>query len=746
MPTHSFTRSASPQRSFLSRIKAPFGSKARNISDFYIQPDDPHRQYGPGDVVTGSVVLKVAKPFSVMHIVVRLHGFAQVFKTPNSPGDGSRSYQATLAAGKTRKGGGYYGNGFVSLFEDEAVLCGDGRLGEGTYQFNFELFFSRDRLPSSIDFERGTVSYIITSTLTRPSTLSSLSPTTSCDRKVSFVEDIDIAPLYQPKPQTISLEPIPRRRGTKRRPKRTVVAAEPSKDPEAQASSFSTNPISSDGTDVADALEPPRSPVPSDVSFDSCPSSCTGSAADSAAPSARTGESRTENSKRAAGHGTSRKPITATIELQKSGFLRGDNIPMKISVKHTKQVTSLHGVIVTFYRQARVDMHPALPVVSSAKIDDDGLPKSKTGLGGLSLSSQNSSHVYRKDLSQSFASLIINPDTLSAEIKAAVRVPEEVFPSITTVPGSMISFKYYVEVVLDLQGKLAGLDRFLPNAGMMGTALSVGDAMTGRPPEASGSIFAPWGGHFINTEEIRRDKSVVSCVFEVVIGTRDSVRKSPWRLSSPNLRQNNILGGMTAGSEATLQQHPHPGQDVFETNSSQNGHQQYPIPVAPIPTMPEEPQLSEKERMRLAETRLLPSQPPDEAGASSAASTHLPSAPEFPSHAPFPYEPLPHGSAYPPIHAMPQLSPMDSTLSDGTSAPAYEQHDPPTAVPAEDKHDFQRRRLEMERSAPHADEEDLAGEGASAALNFTPNAPVMSEDAFDFHEHSPHHALPKYER
>jgi hypothetical protein len=96
-------------------------------------------------------VLKVVKPFSLTHIVVCLHGYAQVYKTPNSPGEGYRQYNANLAAGKTKKSGGYYGNGFVSLFEDEIVLCGEGRLGEGTYQFNFELVFPKNHLPSSIE-------------------------------------------------------------------------------------------------------------------------------------------------------------------------------------------------------------------------------------------------------------------------------------------------------------------------------------------------------------------------------------------------------------------------------------------------------------------------------------------------------------------------------------------------------------------------------------------------------------------
>ena len=152
MHTSSSGRSSSPHnRSLLAKLKTPFATKSRNISEFYIQPDDPHRQYTAGDIITGSVILKVVKPLRVTHLVCCLHGFAQVYKTPNNPGESYRTYSAALAAGKTKKSGATYGNGFVSLFEDEAVLCGEGRLSESTYQFHFELEFPRQKWPSSID-------------------------------------------------------------------------------------------------------------------------------------------------------------------------------------------------------------------------------------------------------------------------------------------------------------------------------------------------------------------------------------------------------------------------------------------------------------------------------------------------------------------------------------------------------------------------------------------------------------------
>jgi hypothetical protein len=231
-----------------------------------------------------------------------------------------------------------------------------------------------------------------------------------------------------------------------------------------------------------------------------------------------------QNGSRAALKG---KTITATINVLKGGVLRGDQIPIRVTVNHTKHVRSLKGIIITLYRQARVDMHPALPVVANSKGDkkktEDYYPKSRTGLGGLSLSSAGSSHLFRKDLSQSFAPLFVDPRTLTAEIKCAVRVPDEAFPTISNVPGAMISFKYYVEVVVDIQGKLTGLDRMVANAGLVNVPTSGGIAGMARD-DATSTMFSTWGGNFVDTDQIRREKGVISSLFEVIIGTKDSER------------------------------------------------------------------------------------------------------------------------------------------------------------------------------------------------------------------------------
>jgi arrestin-related trafficking adapter 9 len=628
---------------------------------------------------------------------------------------------------------------------------------------------------------------MITATLTRPTTIA---PTMSCDRPIAYQEDIDIATLDKPKPRVISLEPIPRRSRTKRRATKRVKAGEQKQKEEKRTSVDSSSDNRTVHTGISsNDLEPPQSPSPSDISFSSDPSSGgAGSAFDANSVSARTAESKLgrENSAHAHSHRT-QKPITASIEMAQSGFLRGDSVPIKIKVQHTKQIKSLHGIIVTFYRQARVNLQPALPRVGSSKNEEDALvPMPKTGLG-LSIGSGGSSHLYRKDLSQSFASLIINPDTLSAEVKATVRVPEGAFPTISTVPGGMISFKYYVEAVLDLQGKLAGLDRFLPNAGMSGVSSHNPDGSMGLPGDTSQSVFAPWGGHFVDTEEIRRDKSVVSCTFDVVIGTKDSERKGRWRGQMPEPAEPSDASDTTeiqrffvndcGDGHDSHPSYPHENYNIPSifrppNNGHSNGYYDPLGPPPPIHTIPmpdiaaEEQHLSEKERMRLREARLLPSRPPEDGIVNSTMNgVHTPSAPPIlldDGHPPLP--PLPP-EAY--EASAPPVDDLYAVPEDGPSAPAYHDHHPHRSssfhmaadAATDDKQELQHRRLAMERSAPpplSGDPPTVAGASAPpipAALrggdddDDGPSAPTIEDLTLGFAQstiHDPH--LPRYER
>lgn len=144
------TAPSGQRNKWVDKLTSHFGNRNRNISEYYVQPDDPWRSYFPGDIIKGTVVLKVVKPVRITHLVVCLHGYVKVFKNTILPGEANRE-SGFMGPGRGRRAGEYMGNGFATLFEDELVLCGDGRLKEGIYKFKFELQLPPHNLPSSIN-------------------------------------------------------------------------------------------------------------------------------------------------------------------------------------------------------------------------------------------------------------------------------------------------------------------------------------------------------------------------------------------------------------------------------------------------------------------------------------------------------------------------------------------------------------------------------------------------------------------
>ena len=138
---------------FFSKVATPFTSRKRNLAEFFIETDEPYRQYSPADKVKGCVNIKAEKAVNITHLVICLHGFVKVYSNARVPGQ-SVPRDGTLlgtGSGSSKKGAEYFGNGFASLFEDEVVLCGQGRLLPGAYKFRFELELPSKGLPTSID-------------------------------------------------------------------------------------------------------------------------------------------------------------------------------------------------------------------------------------------------------------------------------------------------------------------------------------------------------------------------------------------------------------------------------------------------------------------------------------------------------------------------------------------------------------------------------------------------------------------
>lgn len=558
---------------------------------------------------------------------------------------------------------------------------------------------------------------MLTSTLTKPTTIN---PTLSCRRRVNLVENIDISPFPAPKPRIVTLEPISRRSRPKAKRKSTLDAQD-STDLSVNGSGSTT------GTDQ----RPPLSPVPSNVSSSSRPSNSSQSfqiVSDPTSAGVRSSEARSTAS--------GDKTIMAKTEVMRAGVLPGDSLPIKVTINHCKQVRSAHGVIVTLYRQGRIDLHPAIPIGTSADgkkpVYEDVYPRSRTGLGGLSIGSSGSNSMFRKDLSQTFAPLVVDPATMTAVVKTSIRIPEDAFPTITRVPGSMINFRYYVEVVTDLRGKLTSPERLLPRFSTVagGRTYSPSGQVLNAADASANSVTSSWAGNILDTDQIRREKGVVAVAFEVVVGTHDSERG---KMEDPVQSATEAEYPSSAadfdywqGESVSNEDAEYPGQD-YELPQDPRWSEFEPQPSQPLghmvpPAETDEP-VDEKVRVRRAEETLLPSQPPDVFA--GAGEVDVPTAPVLPEDDHInDYEHLPSPADGPQTTS---ADSMQTVVPDGSGEPT---------APGDDKQELERRRLMQEASAP-TEADDREG----------PSAPVLDdEDRLVGGMANGDESLPQYQR
>ncbi|KAJ5500128.1 Arrestin-like N-terminal [Penicillium expansum] len=698
-PTQPTLPASRNRNSLLSKFRSPLGQRNRGITDFYIDPDDPWRSYFPGDIIKGTVVVTVVRPVRITHIVVCLHGYVKVFKNAIPAGEATPDL-GFLGPGRGRRGAEYLGNGLATLFEDEVVLCGDGRLKEGIYKFRFEMGLPPYALPSSINFERGIIGYSLTSTLTRPTTMN---PTLTCRRRVNLLENIDIAPFPAPRARIVTLEPISRRSKPRGKAKSTNSEATPGPD----TASVDT-PISGAAPSVD--TRPPLSPSPSNVSSSSRPSESSQSfrIASDPSSSASTGGQNSEG--RSATPSISDKTITAKAELLRAGVL--------LATPYPSQLRS------TIVNKCAVRMeswsHYTVKVALTFILQFPSAPRRP----GKSLYTKIAIRDRGRDLEdllweQTFAPLIVDPSTMTAIVKTSIRIPEDAFPTITRVPGAMINFRYYVEVVTDLRGKITSPDRFIPRFNMV----------------SGGTTFSPSGQ---STDSIRREKGVISVAFEVVVGTRDSQRGKATKRKSSTAEES--ITSQTAPPASAILLNPVDGEEWPEASpmphsngeyGTQEGYfpeetdwaeypEEYTEHFQPMDTMVPPPEVEEpvdeKTRVRRHEEALLPSQPPDEDEAGpSTVPMEVPTAPVLPDDhhlQDYQHVPSPDTSGGP--HAVRSAESLQTVVANdaGPSEPR---------VPADDKQELERHRLQEQASAPQ-------GEPSSQEPSAGPSAPVFDED------------------
>ncbi|KAI9729092.1 MAG: ph-response sensor protein [Chrysothrix sp. TS-e1954] len=672
-----------------------FSSKPTQISDYEIELDEPHRTYSPGDHVEGRVILKVVKPLGVTHVVISLYGYVQVFKRHSALKDPVRNSTRDTGRKGRRWTSEYYGDGFVSLFEDESVLCGEGRMDPYTYIFKFSIPFpTHPRLPSSIDFERGTICYALSSTLTRPL---ALNPTRGCEKKIMFRDVIDVGTLQDRGPLVASLEPIEKGIISNMASRRsTTVSSKRSATSSNSKIAQSTRTLDDSVSLGESQISPPLSP-----GVMSAGSGSDATARHGQVPPGRDSSSSIKTDSDAALLPTLRT-ITATVNILKAGCLPGESVPLVVRIDHAKPVKSVTGIIATLYRQARTDLHPDLPLRPSQNKGgkeryEDYYPRSKSGLGGLSLSAAGSSQTWRKNLSQTVAPLYIDPISLSSEVKLAVRVPADAFATIKNTPGNMISFTYHIEVVIDIHGKLATHDHAM-------NALSGRETYTNGAESDGAEHRTAWGASCVDTSSMRRTRGALTMgPTELIIGHKNTrnwkgKQRQVHEQASAGLQEEQFSqywhdqshpeaheqqdGAYRPGiSNYSAQGHAYNehygyGYDYEQYNSYDEDYEQHyypndwedprpPYQPVPFPPNADNENLTEKQRLQRAEASLLPSQPP---GAQDTDNSQLaPSAPFIPNESDFDSADAFRGAVERQDYAVPSHQPVERAYTDGSN-------------------------------------------------------------------------------
>lgn len=595
-----------------------------SIEEFYINLDNPHKTWLPGDEVSGQIILITKKNLANIVVTLTLTGTVKINPSSHSK---LRSLKHVLFKHTIM----IYGNDNLNSL----IPTGDfsNGLHKGEHRFPFIVKLPIKKIFTSIDFGKGSISYSLLSAIgntpQKPSSFSTPTPSKSNSpippRALSFsfpTQFSSSASASLPAPPKSPLNP------------HSPVSPQLPSSSESNSNKFfksrnitvSTNPnhVSEKIINIISPIDVTKLPPPkpkrliirdpqasrsmsrTQSSASTIQTQSTTSSADSSAnspanelsigaPSIQASsdvETLSPLQKQLSTSSLKSQSIKVSLDINQRGYIRGEPIPIKISLNHTRQLQDLNGIILTFVRVCRLDNGPESFLES-----------------------------FRKDLQQSVLPLYIDPNTLSAEVNTSVRIPPDAFPTIVGCP--LVSFQYFVEVMVNLSGKT--VDIHGSNTHTNTPALLEKSEKRATPSlEFDKFTFnnSTERSAFINTDKFKRSKRFLQLNTEIIVGTHrlekvETIsRRSSLSASSP-LSQNMSPNALPQ-IELPTNSYSTPTQSQIITSIQESVETNFQSPPYVIPgyndigttvSLPVEPELSEKERVRAHEMALMPSAP-----------------------------------------------------------------------------------------------------------------------------------------
>lgn len=605
-----------------------------SVDEFYILLADPHRSWLPGDEISGQIIFISKKDLANIVITLSLIGSVKI----NASSHSKLRPVKELLFHHTIK---IYGDENSGNNNENGEEFSNG-LFKGEHRFPFIVKLPNKRVFTSIDFGKGSIKYSLKAAVGNASSFANDSPAASPlsdsnnnnnnnnTTKNNFIlktKNLNFHNSVYTSEKIITLiNPIDVSKLPRSKPKRLII-----KDPRlskklsrTQSSTSTLNTVNTFNT-----LSSNNSDTTTNGEFHSNGNTPGNSASQSNSNSPLNG---LDNARP--------QVIKVALEIPERGFLRGELIPTKLNINHSRKIQDLNGIIVTLVRVCR-----------------------------LSNGHENMVESFRKDLQQLVLPLYVDPNTFQSEINTNLRVPADAFPTISGCP--LVSFQYFIEVLINLSGKSLILDSSNHHKPSISTD-EANHSLLENPSNdlkykfnfnSNASMNQNERSGFINTDKYKRMKKFLLLTTEVIIGTNrlnerlaytsnersnellhDNLNSiSPTSRKSSSVSGSNdspLLFNQTGSTPPSQQGHQQPMSlnplseaipaNNFSTPPYFENQQDSPLNIAdtPIPgyeevsnnyhansslapvQMPTHQHLSEKEQIRAHEASLLPSAPP----------------------------------------------------------------------------------------------------------------------------------------